>query len=450
MQQRINLTEGSIVKKLIALALPVMGTSFIQMGYNLIDMMCIGRVGSDALAAVGTAGFFSWLGIALALMTKVGTEVMVAQNIGAENTRQVKQCAIAALQATIVLAIAYTLFLIIFRSSLIGFFRLPSADIIEMAQTYLIVIALGMIFSFLNPLFTAVFNGLGNSKIPFFFNTTGLVFNILFDIILIFGVGPFPALGVLGAAIATVSGQFLVTLCFIIAFWMSKEDYLKINPLQSPNWHNIRLICRIGLPTALQECLFSIFSMCIGRIITIWGSTGIAVQKVGSQIEALSWMTSGGFATALSAFVGQNYGGEKYERIQRGYYITMMMAIILGLTTSILFIFNGESLFQLFIPKDKLAIEEGSIYLRILGYSQLFMCLEITAAGAFNGLGKTYIPATVGIILTGIRVPIAYFLSMPDRLGMQGVWWTISISSIAKGLVLVALYTYLKTHKKLY
>ncbi|MFQ9521760.1 MAG: MATE family efflux transporter, partial [Turicibacter sp.] len=183
--------------------------------------------------------------------------------------------------------------------------------------------------------------------------------------------------------------------------------------------------------------------------VAVYGTVPIAVQKVGSQIESISWMTAGGFSTALGAFVGQNYGAKQYERIQKGYRTTLMLALGLGAFTTALLIFAGRPIFTFFLPEAE-AIHQGTDYLKILGYSQLFMCIEITTQGLFNGLGRTYIPSAVGIILTAARIPLAYLIATPTLLGINGVWWAISLSSVAKGIVLVVIYFYLQKRKKLY
>ncbi|MEG0952705.1 MAG: MATE family efflux transporter, partial [Niameybacter sp.] len=185
------------------------------------------------------------------------------------------------------------------------------------------------------------------------------------------------------------------------------------------------------------------------RIIAVFGPVPIAVQKVGSQIEAISWMTAGGLSTALGTFTGQNYGAGKYDRIEKGYRVTMGLSIVLGLFATILLVGFGRGLFSIFIPEAD-AIAGGEVYLRILGYSQLFMCMEITTTGLFNGLGRTYIPSVMSIILTGARIPMAYILSQPNVLGIDGVWWSITISSVVKGLVIVGILIYLVKRNKLY
>ena len=441
MKKSINLVSGNILSTLFKLAVPILGTSFIQMAYNMVDMIWVGRIGSNAVAAVGTAGFFTWFGTSLVFISKIGAEIGVAQSIGKKNDKEKNKFIYNSLFINIIIAIIYTIILLIFRKSFIDFFKLGDLEIVNMSINFLVIVSIGMIFSFLNPLFTGIFNASGSSKIPFLINTIGLVFNIVFDPILIFGLFGFPKLGVEGAAIATVSAQAIVTIIFIISF--VKNGYnLSLKNKKYLDKEVCFKICKLGIPTALQNCGFAFFAMIIGRIVASWGPVAIAVQKVGSQIEAISWMTAEGFATALTAFVGQNYGANKWDRILKGYKATMIMACTIGIFSTILFVFFGESIFSIFIPEEE-AILSGAIYLKILGYSQLFMCIEITTSGAFSGFGDTVTPSWVSIILTGFRIPIAIFLSSILALGINGVWWSISGTSIVKGILLIILFIFM-------
>ena len=309
-------------------------------------------------------------------------------------------------------------------------------SVIRMATSYLMIIGFGINFYFLNPLFTGLYNGYGDSKTPFIFNAVGLAANMILDPILIFGIGPFPELGVEGAAIATITAQFVVTLIFI--YNLKKLTLFKdLKLFKLPDFDMMKWIIKLGFPVALQSGLFSIFAMFIARIIAQWGPIPMAVQRVGSQIEAISWMTAGGFSTALGAFVGQNYGAGKWDRIQKGYYNAMIIVGVIGVGATALLIFASRPIFTIFIPEEEEAIKQGIVYLKILGLSQLFMCIEIATAGAFNGIGRTIPPSIVGILFTGLRVPVAMIVSAQHLLGLNGVWWTISISSVFKGVVLV-------------
>ncbi|MFO7895858.1 MAG: MATE family efflux transporter [Candidatus Cloacimonadales bacterium] len=446
MSKKKDLTEEKIFSSLLKLALPIMATSFVQMTYNIVDMLWLGRAGSNQVAAAGTAGFFVWFGFAFILISKVGAEVGVAQSTGRKDELSARDYARNAIQLNLVLAAIYGTFLYLFRGKLIAFFQIGDPQVTLMAESYLAVVAVGIIFMFLNPVFSGIFNGLGDSKTPFYVNSAGLVFNLILDPILIFGWGIFPAMGVLGAAIATIFSQFIVTTIFLCLMWGKRAPFSEFHLFLRPIKSIMQKIFQFGTPVALQSGLFSIFAMVIGRIIAQWGPIPIAVQKVGSQIEAISWMTASGFATALSSFVGQNYGAEKWHRIWKGYAAALSAVSVVGIMASLLLVFFAKPIFQLFIPEPE-AIEVGVVYLKILGYSQLFMCLEITTAGAFNGLGKPIPPSIVSIIFTGARVPAAIILSSSALLGLPGVWWSISASSMFKGTILVVWFIiFLRKH----
>lgn len=433
-----QLTQGSISKALVKLALPIIGTSFLQTAYTITDMFWIGRVGTKAAAAVGTGGFFTWLAMAFILLSKVGAEVGVAQSIGRSDIGEARRYIRHTIQLNVFLAILYSISLITFRHSLIGFFDLGDTAVIEMATSYLVIVSLGLVFYFINPVFTGILNGYGDSTTPFFINMIGLIANMVLDPLFIHGMGPIPAMGVKGAALATIIAQAIVSLVFVIRIVLAKgELFNNIGLLKAPDMAHMGYIIRLGLPVALQNALFSIIAMFIAKIIAHWGPTPIAVQKIGSQIEAISWMTAGGFSTALSAFVGQNYGAKKWDRIYKGYFIAIGLVSIVGVGATLLLTLGAKPIFSVFLTEEE-AVAHGIQYLKILGWSQLFMCIEITTAGAFNGLGKTVPPSIIGITFNALRIPAAIILSTPNLLGLEGVWWSISMSSVFKGVILTA------------
>ncbi|WP_122640777.1 MULTISPECIES: MATE family efflux transporter [unclassified Romboutsia] len=449
MKDRTDLTSGSISDKLIKLALPIMGTSFIQMAYNLTDMMWVGKIGSKAVAAVGTAGFYPWLAMAFIIISRVGGEVKVSQSIGENNFKNTISYIKSAIEINIILAILYSLTIIMFNKFFVDIFQLGDNQVILMSREYLIIVACGFVFYFINPVFTAIFNGLGNSKTPFRINTIGLIANIILDPILIFGLLGFPSLGVIGAAIATVASQVIVTITFLLKIIISKNEYFRIKLFRRIELNYYKELFKLGLPVAIQNGMFTLFSMAIGIIVASFGPVAIAVQKVGSQIESISWMSTDGLAVALSSFVGQNYGAKNYDRVTKGCKIGIITSIILGIITTLVLVFLGEKIFSLFINESD-AISKGGMYLKILGYSQLFMCLEIIISGALKGIGRTYIPSIIITIFTGARIPMAYFLSKPEILGIDGIWWSISLSSIFKGILLLSIFEFLLKSNKLY
>ncbi|NLL42122.1 MAG: MATE family efflux transporter [Firmicutes bacterium] len=433
----IILTEGNILNALTKLAMPIIGTSFVQMAYGFIDMIWVGRIGSGAVAAVGTVGFFTWLANAFIVIPRIGAEVGVAQSIGGKDHAGVTRAIRHSLQLILALILLYGVFLVALREPLLGFYQLGE-EIQGMASDYLLIIVIGFFFFATNPIFTAVFNGAGDSTTPFRINTAGLVVNIVLDPILIFGLGPFPHLGVKGAAIATVIAQITASTLFILEARRRPELFTDLKFFTRPDLSYVKQMFKMGLPMSVQSACFTLISMTIARIISDWGPMAIAVQRVGGQIEQISWLTAGGFQSAMSAFTGQNYGARLGHRVYRGYFVGLGIVTCVGIFATTVLLVGAEKLFGIFIPEPEV-IALGASYLKIIGISQLPQAVEILTAGAFIGLGKTAPPSIVGISLNLLRIPVALLLSA-TALGLDGVWWAISLSSILKGIVLSTWY----------
>ncbi len=438
MDTRVNLLEGNILKSLVSVSLPIMATSLLQMAYNMTDMIWIGRIGSDSVAAVGAAGMFVQLTTGLCSFSRVGGQVKVAQSFGAKKYSLAAEYAKNTVQIGIIISIIYGLFLSLFYKGCIEFFKFTNPFVIKEAEIYLRVMGAFIIFNFLNPIFTAIITATGNSKTPFKISTVGLICNIVLDPLFIFGFGIIPRLNVLGAAIATVIAQAIVCILYIIYLSKDKDVFSKIRIFKKINTKLSKDIIKIGLPASVQGIMFTGISMTLGRIIAVWGETAIAVQKVGVQVESISYMAADGFASATNSFIAQNYGAGNLNRAKKGFSTALKVMIYWGIATTAILVILPAPIFKIFIP-DETIIPLGVDYLRILGYSQLFMCIEILTAGAFSAYGNTLPPSLVSIIFTGLRIP-ASILMGKTVLGLNGVWWSISMSSVFKGIILLILF----------
>ena len=390
--QKVDLLEGSIVRSLTSLALPIMATSLIQMAYNMTDMIWIGRVSANAVAAVGAAGMYLWLANGLAMIPRLGGQVKVAHELGAQNIERAASYGQAAFHLGALLVVLFTTLCITLNGPLIAFFRLNTPSVIADARTYLVIVAAGFFFSFFNQIFTGMFTAMGGSVVVLRSTAIGLVGNIILDPLMIFGIGPFPQMGVAGAATATVLAQAIVTAMFLLAARREMTVFPQIHIFQASQWRAWAEILKIGLPVSIQSMFFSGLSMILARLVAGWGDAAIAAQKVGSQIESISYTTAEGFATAVNAFIAQNFGAGRMERIRKGYWTAIGMIVVWSGFTTLMLVVFPVPLFRIFIPDDHV-LQTGVSYLRIMGYSQILMCLEITSSGAFQGLGRPMPPS---------------------------------------------------------
>lgn len=436
--REIDLRQGSILKALTKLALPITAAAFVRMAYNFVDMLFIGRLGEGPMAAVGTAGMYLWLSEGILMFSRMGGQVLTGQRLGADDREGVRQTATSSFQLTFILGLVYSIILILGRKPLIGFFNLENASTIQQAETYLTITAIGIVFAFVSGMSNSLITAAGNSMLPFKITTIGLVINMALDPILIFGWGPIPALGVAGAAWATMTAMAIESIMLTTA--VLRRPLFKNLPLLNFDGFTDRArpIIRLGVPTALQQMGFTGISMIIARLVAGFGESAIAAQKVGSQVEAISWMTADGFANALRAFISQNYGAGLYDRARNGFRKAFILMTLIGVANTAILYFLAEPLFGIFLDEAGVLFE-GTRYLQILAVSQVFMCMEIIVAAAFNGFGETVIPSTVLLVGTVARIPMAYGLSS-TALGVTGIWWAITLSSVFKGIIIYLIF----------
>ena len=434
MKKNVDLLNSPIAGVISKLALPIMGTSLIQMAYNLTDMIWIGHIGSNAVAAVGAAGMYMWLSSGFAILARMGGQVLTGQAYGAGNKDDAAKSSATAIQLGAFSGIVYGLISLFFCGPMMGFFNLSNPQVINDGKWYIAITCGLVFFNFMNQILTGLLTSIGNSMLTFRSTTIGLLINLVADPFLIFGFGPIPALGVKGAALATVFAQVIVFSIYFFHIYDDEILFAKQYIFAKPDFKKAKDIVSIGFPAAVQSLGFTMISMVISRLIAGWGDAAIAVQRVGTQIESISWMTAEGFGSALNAFTAQNYGAGKKERVKKGYHTAMLIMGLWGLFTSFVLIVFPEPIFRLFI-READVVPMGIAYLRILGLSQLFMCTETAASGVFQGLGKSTPPSVISIGFNLARIPAAYVLSA-TVLKLNGIWWSISISSMFKGIIL--------------
>ena len=442
-----NLTKGPILKTLTKLAIPIMASSFLGTLYNLTDMAWIGLLGSKAVAGVGVGGMFTWLSQGLASMARMGGQVQVAQCIGRGDREKAHAYAQTAIQLSTFMGLLYAAVSLLFTNQLVGFFHLTDPEAWTAAISYTKIACGLIVFSFLTLTMTGIYTAQGDSKTPFLANLIGLVLNMILDPVLILGPGPFPKFGVAGAAIATVTAQFVVMSVMILGVIKQKKDNVlkKTRLIAKMPFEHVAGICKIGIPTALQGMAYCAISMVLTRMVSVFGAEAIATQRVGGQIESISWNTADGFASALNAFIGQNYGAGKMDRVKKGYRASLFTVGIWGLLITMLFVFAPNTIASLFFHEPK-AIATAVGYLVIVGFSEAFMCVELTTIGALSGLGKTHLCSVISILFTSARIPLAIVLGQ-STLGLDGIWWAISLTSIAKGIIFVCTFFWITKEK---
>lgn len=433
---RDDLTQGGILKKILCVAMPIMGTQLMQMSYNLTNMFWLGRMEDSvmAVAASGLAGMFLWLGMAPMMIGRMGTEIGVSQNLGRNDTRTAQDYAEDSTRMALILGVLYGLILILLAGPLVSLLMVKEQDVFENACVYLRIVGVGIPLTFVTAAVTGVFTGAGRSRLTFWANAVGLILNMALDPLMILAWG----WGVEGAAIATVISQGVV--CALLVWFVKRHPtrpFERFRVLGRVSGERVRQIMRWSLPIALESGAFTALSMVVtGMVSDGYGQNAVAVQRVGSQIESLSWLVGGGFASAITAFIGQNFGARKWARIRRGF--RMAMAALMGweAAVTLLLIFCGRFLFSLFLREPEGILDMGATYLMILAGCQLFMGLEGVSAGTFRGVGKTLPPSVISIASNLIRPLLCWWLA--SLMGLDGIWLGVTLSAALRGALMYA------------
>ena len=443
-----NLTKGPILNTLTKLAIPIMASYFIGTLYNITDMAWIGQLGSKAVAGVGVGGMFTWLSQGLSSIARMGGQVQVAQCIGRGDRKKAHGYAQVAIQLAFYMGLIFALISLIFVHQMVGFFNLTDPEAYSAAVSYTRIACGLIVFSFLAVTLTGLYTAQGDSQTPFWANLIGLATNMILDPILILGPGPFPKLGVIGASIATVTAQFIVMGIMVLGVMrQKKENVLKGIRLAAviPGSY-LKGICQIGIPSGIQDMTYCFISMILTRMVSGFGAEALATQRVGGQIESISWHTADGFAAALNAFTAQNYGAGKMDRVKKGYRASLLTVGIWGLLVTAIFVFAPNTIARIFFHEPK-AIAIAVSYLIIIGLSEAFLCVEITTIGAISGLGKTHLCSIISILFTSMRIPLAIVLGNTS-LGLDGIWWALSSTSMIKGIIFTATFFWITRRKK--
>jgi len=419
-----DLTTGSITRSIFYLAGPAVATMFLETAFSIADIFWVGKLGAVSLAAVISSTFLIWIIYSLVGAISIGVTALVARFIGA---KQPDQAAYSARQAY--------LFSILFAKW--AFILMGTApDVTHLGVRYLRIIFAGAISFFILDVLAAIFRASGDTKTPMLVIMASLGLNIVLDPILIFGWGPFPRMGTDGAALASIFSQGVAGVLFILLIIRGKLAFkFSLLPKLDLDFSMVWRILRVGIPASSAWILFSIVYLFINKIVALFGTEAIAALGIGNRMESVSFLTCFGLSIAASTLVGQNLGAGKPERSAQAAWQTAGIAVLVTGFVAIMFFTFPRQIASVFIS-DPEVVEIGIGYLRILAISQVFMALEIVFEGSFGGAGNTIPPMLVSIPGSLARIPLAYLLAVHWGIGINGVWWAIALTSIAKGIVL--------------
>lgn len=430
--KQLDMTTGKIQSLILSLAIPIIGSSLLQFTYNFMDMLWVGGLGSYEVASVGSASFYLNLGYALQACIVVGSGVKIAHAIGSKDDVQSKAYIQTGMFLNFVLGIIFIMIFTLFGQQLLQYLGIQESNVIQQGYFYLLGSLPMIVCSFFNTFFIRVLQNYGIMKQAFYISCIGMILNMVLDPILIY----IFKFGVLGSAIGSSVGHIIMFLMFLDKF----KDYFLFS-IKGVTKDKLKQVLQLGIPMTFQRVLFTLVNIILAKLIAQFGAEAIAAQKIGLQIESIMFMVIGGCNGAIASFTGQNFGAKLYERVDRGYRYTLKISIVYACIALLLFLWIPNVLASIFV-RDDVTILIASNYLRIVSISQLFSAIEMISNGYFTGIGKPKIPAVISIVFTVLRIPFAMICT--PLLGINGIWLSISISSICKGIIAYCMYHHIK------
>ncbi len=428
-----DLSVGKESTIIFRFALPMLIGNVFQQIYTLINSIIVGNfVGKEALAAVGASFPLIFTLISLVIGIAIGATIVIAQYFGAKDMKNVMRAIDTLMVFTLIASVIVTIAGILLSKPIFRLTDLPD-DVLPLAVTYFNIYMIGLVFAFGFNSISAILRGMGDSKTPLYFLVISTMLNIGLDFLFVLGFN----WGVAGVAWATVISQ-AVALLFAILYLNKTHDIFKIE-WRKPAFDRLILnkSLRIGFPVGFQQAFVALSMLAMYWLVNRFGTNVTAAFSVAFRIDSFASMPAMNFAMALSAFVGQNLGANKPERVKHGLWATFYMTSAISVAISLIGIFFAAPLMRLF-TNDPEVIAIGKDYLQIVTGFYIVFSLMFVVGGVMRGAGDTFIPMIITFFsLWVVRIPVGYFMS--ESMGYHGIWWCIPIAWVV-GLSLSYLY----------
>jgi putative MATE family efflux protein len=427
-----SIVNDSLQVVIRRLALPAVASNVLMTIFASVDAFWVGtRIGARGLAAVSTAVFWVWMVIALAEMISVGLTAVAARRHGEHRATE----AASIVGETIVFSVALGAIVGVAGAlSVDHFFALMRTppEVTALGRSYLRTYFLGAPLIYGYFAIDASFRAAGDTRTPFVLLLSSTACTLVLDPVLILGLAGAPRLGIVGAAIALVLTRGAAFVAGLVL--LARRGLVRARRV---TWPTIRAISRIGLPTALTGIMFSLIYVALTRTTTRFGTPALAALGLGHRVESWLYTIAVGFGAAAAAIVGQNLGAGKPDRAERTGWVTLAYATVPACVAAVAALAIPDRLASVF-TNDPAVIDVAARYLRIGALADLTVCAEVVLEGALGGAGHTVPPMLTSTALTALRIPLAWWAA--DRWGVDGIWWTISLTAAARGIAMVILW----------
>lgn len=437
--QNIDLTKGNIWKSIIWFSIPLLIGNLFQQLYNAVDSYVVGNyVGKYALAAVGASTPIINMLIGFFMGLATGAGVVIAQYYGAHNSKKMKEAIHCSAALTLVMSVILTIVGVVFTNYLLQAIGVPS-DIFNQASQYLMIYFAGIIFTLIYNMGAGILRAIGDSKRPLYFLILSSVINIILDFLFV----KYFQWGVVGAGIATLIAQGVSALLVCFVLIKTDDDYkLTVKKIRFYK-DTLSQIIKIGLPTGLQQSIVALSNVIVQSYVNVYGSSVIAGYSVTVKIDGFVNLPLQAFSMAITTFVGQNIGAKKYDRVKKGAFVTLLMALICIGSFSVLMYFFGELIISIF-NQEKEVIEAGRLMQLIFIPFYIFLPINQVISGVLRGAGKSTIPMYIMIFSFVILRQIYLFVITKITSSVGYIFFGWPVTWIICSLLFVIYYKKVK------
>ena len=435
---KADFTQGSILKKLVAFMMPVLGALILQAAYGAVDLLVVGRFGSTSgLSAVSTGSQVLNLVTFVVVQFAMGITVLIARYLGEKKPEKIG--AVIGGGAIVFTIIAVVLFIVMvcFAHPISILMQAPE-EAVDLTASYVRICGGGIFFIVAYNLLSAIFRGLGDSKSPLLFVLVACIVNVVGDLALVAGLHMDAA----GAAIATVSAQALSVVFAVVLlikkelpFSIARKDF-RLNP-------QCKKFLKIGLPLALQEFLTQVSFLALCAFVNRLGLEASSGYGVACKIVNFAMLVPSALMQSMASFVSQNIGAGKKKRAKKSMFTGIGVGLVVGCLVFALVIFKGDMLAG-FFSTDAAVIENGYAYLKGFALETIVTAILFSMVGYFNGNNKTIWVMTQGLIQTLlVRLPLAYFMSIQPNASLTKIGLAAPISTMVGVVLNIGFYVYL-------
>lgn len=438
-----DFTQGSILKKLIAFMIPILGALILQAAYGAVDVLVVGRFGTTSgLSAVSTGSQVLNLVTFVVVQFAMGITVLIARYLGEKRPEQIGSVIGGA--AVVFTIISVVLFIVmVFFSRPISILMQAPKEAVTLTTSYVRICGSGIFFIVAYNLLSAIFRGLGDSKSPLLFVLIACIVNIIGDLVLVAGLH----LDAAGAALATVSAQAL-SVVFAVILFIKKDLPFKMTKKDFHLNTQCKMFLEIGLPLALQEFLTQLSFLALCAFINRLGLEASSGYGVACKIVTFAMLIPSALMQSLASFVSQNIGAGEYKRAKRCLFTGIGVGLTVGCFVFCLVMFKGDLLAG-FFATEPAVIANAYDYLKGFALETLATAVLFSMIGYFNGTNKTLWVMAQGLFQTLlVRLPLAYYMSIQPDASLMKIGLAAPISTLVGVVLNICFYTYLNHAEK--